>query len=298
MFNLKMFKIMLISFILTIPVNAAATKNTSQVINIPYATWLWHTEQIVQNPDQMIDFLVENNVKHLYLQIDYTLNLNTYKSFIKKAFENGIEVHALEGSAKWVSDDGADRQILFFKWLAEYQKAALDSEKFRGIHLDVEPYLNEQYDSMRNSVLQNYQDLLMHALNMSKEMKVPLAVDIPFWFDEVTYHTKYGKGMLDEWIISHVKDVTIMAYRNSALGDNGIVRLISREMKLAQSYEATIRIAVETQQSEEGNAVSFYEEGQAYMNNELKIVYDKYKKSKGFGGFAMHHIISWMDLRK
>ncbi len=298
MFRSRVFIALLLSIILITPMHTIkAAEHNNERTRLGYATWLWHTEQIIHNTDQIINFLLKNNVKYLYLQVDYALDLDVYKAFIKKASANGIDVHALEGAPDWVSDRGGDKQQMFFDWLTEYQETALEEEKFTGIHLDVEPYLQEQYHINRNAVLENYQDFLMHALGQSEGLALPLAIDIPFWFDEVSYDTKYGSGILAQWIISRVKNITIMAYRDSALDNNGIIQLVSTEIELANKYDAVIIIAVETQRSDEGNTISFYEEGQQYMNNELNKVYNTYQASLSFGGFAIHHVMSWMKLK-
>lgn len=53
-----------------------------------------------------------------------------------------------------------------------------------------------------------------------------LSIDIPSWFDVITYSSKYGSGNLAEWIFKNIKNVTIMAYRDKALGSDGIVNIV------------------------------------------------------------------------
>lgn len=260
------------------------------------ATWLWNTQEIVKNPHKIITFLASNNIEDLYLQVDYDLDFNHYKEFIQLANEESINVHALEGSPDWVARDGAKSQLVFFNWVKRYQEEALDHQRLKGIHLDVEPYLHEDYDSDRNKTLERYQDCLHNALLQSKSLELPLSIDMPFWFDSLEYNTGYGKGILAEWIISRVESVVIMAYRDKSQGDNGIINLVSAELELATQYGATIIIAVETESSSEGNHISFYGKEGHSMNKELEIVYKRYGKTTSFDGFAIHHLISWMDL--
>lgn len=299
MFKSKFFISLFMIIILSIPTNTAfAGANNNRVTSQQYSTWLWNTNQIVKSPDKIINFLSTNNVKILYLQIDYDLKPEVYRRFIKKASMKNISVHALNGGADWVSDNGADSQKAFFDWLAKFQSTSSANEKFKGIHLDVEPYLNTDYNENMNRVLENYQALLLNALNNSKSLELPLYIDIPFWFDEIKYNTKYGTGSLADWIIKNVKNVVIMAYRDNAMSDNGIISVVSKELALGEQYDASITIAVETQKSAEGNYVSFYEEGYNYMNSELEKVYANYKDNSSLGGFAIHHLTSWMSLEK
>jgi len=297
--RLKRFIGILLTLVLLIQVSLIAGDNeNTQAANRDSATWVWHAQDIMKNTNQIIDFLVKNNVKDIYLQVDYELDLNSYKSIIEKAFANNINVHALEGSPEWVTDQGIDMQQKFFKWVTDYQNEASYNQQFRGIHLDVEPYLSEQYHSNINKNIQYYQDCLANALSQSENLGLSLSVSIPFWFDEVAYSTEYGEGVLAEWIISHVKNVVIMAYRDTALGDTGIISLVSAEMEWAKKYGAVIIVGVETQRSDEGNNIGFYEEGQRQMNKELNRIYKSYDGTTGFGGVAIHHLTSWMKLKK
>lgn len=295
----KLFISLFLSLILIMPANEAfASQNTSQIRNNQYSTWLWDTSQIVKSPDKIINFLSVNNVKVLYLQIDYSLKLDAYRSFINKASTKGISVHALDGSPDWVSDGASIKEKAFFEWLTKFQNSSLDKEKFKGVHLDVEPYLNSIYCSNKNKILENYESLLLNAFSDSKSLGLSLSIDIPFWFDGVEYSNKFGTGYLGEWIINNIKNVVVMAYRDTASGDNGIINSVSQELALGKKYNSNIIIAVETQKSDEGNYISFYEEGSSFMYKELDKVYSVYKDNSSFDGFAIHNLASWMNLKK
>ena len=56
-------------------------------------------------------------------------------------------------------------------------------------------------------------------------------------------------------------------------------------------------VGVETLKSEEGNLVSFSEEGEAYMDRQLNKVQKHFSKKKSFKGTAIHHLESWMEMR-
>ncbi|MDR3594657.1 hypothetical protein [Clostridium sp.] len=295
----KFFTALFLTIVLIMPANTAyAIQNSNQTKNQQYSTWLWDTSQIVKSPDEILNFLSTNNVKILYLQIDYNLNPDAYRSFIKKASMKNISVHALDGSSDWVSDSGTNKQKIFFDWLTKFQNTSSANEKFNGVHLDVEPYLNPDYNINMNKTLESYQAFLLNSLSNSNYLGLSLSIDIPFWFDGVNYNTKYGTGSLADWIMKNTKNAVIMVYRDNAAGDNGIINLASKELALGKLYNADVSIAVETQKSDEGNYVSFYEEGVNCMNRELDKVYTSYKNNSSFGGFAIHNVMSWMKLKK
>ncbi|MHC1684878.1 MAG: hypothetical protein AB6733_18375 [Clostridiaceae bacterium] len=266
--------------------------------NAPLSTWLWNTGDIVQNSDKILKFSSTKGVKVIYLQVNYDISTNAYKTFISKASSQNISVQALNGSPNWIFPNGQATQKRFFDWLTNYQNSARESEKFKGVHLDVEPYVNTLYEKSPNIVIEGYQSFLLSSINRSNLLKLPMNIDIPFWFDEVKYSNKYGSGILVDWILRNVKQVTIMAYRNTSTGNNGIIKLISNEMNLAKKYNAKITVAVETHKSSEGSHISFYGMGQTKMQQQLDMVYNYYRSYSSFSGFAVHDINNWMLLGK
>ena len=298
----RIISIILVIVILVVPelsVNAASIK-TSQLItnNTSFSTWLWNTSEIVNNSDGIISFLAKNNVKVIYLQVDYSLNYTYYKNFISKASKNKIAVHALDGSSDWVSSNGTTIQNKFFDWLTNYQKASSVAEKFKGVHLDVEPYSNSEYSTNPNKIITRYQDFILNSKNNCKKLNLDLGIDIPFWFNEVKYNTSYGSGNLAEWIFKNIKIVTIMAYRDTASGSNGISKIAEAEMNLCKKSNVKATIAVETGNVPETRFITFFEEGQAYMYSELNSVYLNYRKNSSFNGFAIHYLDSWMNMKR
>lgn len=273
------------------PINAKAEEDLLKTTKI--STWLWNTTEIVANSDKVIGFLVENNVKVVYLQVDYTLKNEYYNLFIDKAGEKNIAVYALEGSSNWVSSDGDKYRINFFDWLTKYQESAFETQRFQGVHLDVEPYLNDEYSKNPNEVFEKYQDYLLKSKSSSIKLNLEFSIDIPFWFHEVSYKNKYGKGNVAQWIFKNIKAVTIMAYRDTA---TGIINVSQTQMNLCAKYNVKATIAVETGKSNEGNNITFYEEGRTTMYNQLNIVVNNYIKNSAFDGVAIHYLYSWMEM--
>jgi hypothetical protein len=263
---------------------------------VPFSTWLWTTSEIVNNSDSIISFLLEKNVKILYLQIDYSMDYQHYRTFISKATDNDLIIEALDGSPDWILTDEKAHQNTFFDWLTSYQKTASLNEKFKGVHIDVEPYNTDQYKNNPNLIIAKYQDFLLSSKNSCKELSLNFGIDIPFWFSTVQYNTNYGNGNLAEWIFKNIKAVSIMAYRDISTGDNGINKIIETEMNLCKKYNTAATIAVETGDMPETPFVTFFEEEESFMYDELNNVYLNYKTNSSFDGFAVHSLDSWMTM--
>lgn len=297
----KLFSTILLITILIVSSNIAnaTTIQTNRFFtdNKNLSTWLWNTSEIVTNSDNILRFLVKNNVKVLYLQIDYSMKYANYRTFISKATKNNIIVEALDGSPEWVSENGTTFQNTFFYWLSRYQKAASLNEQFKGVHIDVEPYCNDQYSTNSSKIISNYQSFLLASKNSCKKLNLNLGIDMPFWFNEVLYNTIYGSGNLAEWVFKNIKIVSIMAYRDIATGHNGINKIAETEMNLCNKYNVKATIAVETGNIPDTTFVTFFQEGRSYMYSELNSVYLNYKTNSSFSGFAIHYLDSWMNMK-
>lgn len=258
------------------------------------ATWLWDTTKIVEDDSGVLSFLEGKQVKKLYLQINSDIASNDYKSFINKATTKDIKVYALDGSASWVSADGYKMQDQLFDWIQSYNENAAVTEQFSGVHLDVEPYLNSGWSSNQEQTIESYQALLNRAKGSTEQLQLPLEVDMPFWFDEVSYNNQFGQGLLADWVIDQVESVSIMAYRDAA---KDIIKIVEHEIDYAKKVNKSIVIGVETGASDEGTNITFYDDGEAYMNKQLAQVHKQYANKTSYKGFAIHHVDSWMNMK-
>jgi hypothetical protein len=294
-------KVLMISFFVFILLNGVFSPLFQPSIkaqtNAAKSTWLWHTDEIIQNSTKIVDFASQNGVTTVYLQINKNIAEQHYRNFIKSATEKGVKIYALDGAPDWVSPKGAVHQDQFFSWLKAYQSKVQPNERFTGVHLDIEPYIYSGWNSNYKKTVLAYQTLISKAAVASKSLGLPFGVDIPFWFDEQTYNNTFGKGNLSSWIISQSDTTTIMAYRDQAEGQNGIIELVRFEMNEAKRQGKKIEIAVETLQSSEGNFLSFFEEGSAHMNSQLSIVQTEFEGYTSFQGFGIHYLQSWMNLK-
>ncbi|WP_317645919.1 hypothetical protein [Sporosarcina sp. GW1-11] len=269
---------------------------------VPLATWLWDTARIVSEPDTIVSNLVTHEVSDVYLQVNEKIEISYYQYFISKATANGIRVHALDGAPSWVAGQkGLSQQQAFTEWLVNYQNIASASERFVGIHLDVEPYQHPKYEQRAKNFFKNYQTMIVTFRGQADSMGLDFGVDIPFWYYGVEYNNIYGKGNIAEFLGQHVENISIMAYRDSANGsggNDGIIDISAAQMRLFEQYNVKTTIAVETGKlNDESKFLTFYEEGKDYLYSEMDIVYNHYKDHPAFNGMAIHYYDSWMDMK-
>ncbi|BCB02371.1 amidase [Bacillus sp. KH172YL63] len=267
-------------------------------VDMRKSTWLWNTWEIVSNHEEIIGFLTAHGVDEVYLQVDPEVETVYYHQFIEKASIEGIAVHALDGAPKWATVKGRSSLVSFFDWLKNYQDAAAEGQRFKGVHLDVEPYLLPAWSTAYGNTVLNYQRMVAAAAELSAELQLPLAMDIPFWFDERKFNNEFGKGNVAEWVIGKTDEVAVMAYRDLANGPNGINELVRNEIQFGLSQGKKVKVGVETAPSAEGDFLTFYEEGEAFMSGELALVDDRYRAYQSYNGIAVHHYESWKSLKE
>ena len=258
------------------------------------ATWLWNPWMFVEDEAGTLAFLENKQLNKVYVQIDRDISKAAYGSFIGQAKAMGIDVYALDGAPSWVAPKGDTNQDRFMSWLTDYQKQAAQNARFAGVHLDVEPYLYSGWKTNQAATVKSFQSLIQRAHASTAKLALPLEADMPFWFDEIPYKNTYGTGLLAEWIIANSASVTIMAYRDSA---PMIIDIVKNEIAMAQRLGKSIVVGVETGVTDEGSIITFAEEGEAFMEQELAAVAAHYAGNPAYKGNAVHHVGSWKTLK-
>jgi hypothetical protein len=259
------------------------------------STWLWNTELIETETNEVLSFLTKKTVTKLYLQIDDDVPISSYQQFIRHASKKKIAVYALDGSSSWVDGEQSGDQESFINWMNTYQQKAQKKEQFAGIHLDVEPYLSTVWKEDYETAVHRYQTVLSDIHNNAKKLHLRFEADIPFWFDNRLYENNtYGSGTLSDWVINLADSVTIMAYRNKLDGDNGILKLTKDEINYANKQEKEVVIAIETKPLEETH-LSFAGNLKG-LNEAIAEIKTSYKRSDSFKGIAVHDYNYWKAL--
>ncbi|MDZ5710857.1 amidase [Jeotgalibacillus haloalkalitolerans] len=261
---------------------------------IEKATWLWNPWSLIDGTTETLDFLSEKQVTKVYVQIDRDVSADVYRSFIKGATARGIDVYALDGAPDWAAPKGYLQLRQLLGWVEQYQQASANESDFKGIHLDVEPYLYSGWNSKRVTVVKAYQSLIKEASVKAVQLNIRMEADVPFWFDEIKFKNTYGSGLLSDWVQQHTDGITIMAYRDSAAA---ITPIVLHELAVGDQLGKPVVIGVETGQTSEGEYLTFIQEGEAVMNSELEKVVQQVKSFQSFNGFAIHHTESWKALK-
>ncbi|WP_223067396.1 hypothetical protein [Paenibacillus caui] len=256
------------------------------------ATWVWDASLIRSEPREIISFVSEHHVDVIYLQISRKLEISDYQAFIKLATAKNIKIMALDGDPEWIKPERCGQTDTLFEWLRSYQQASAKDERFSEIHLDIEPYRLDEWNKNKSKVIASWQSTVQYTTDQARSLNLPLSADLPFWLDQ--YRTADGKQTLSSWMIGKLDSVTIMSYRNSA---SGIYNAAAGELREAADLGKTIRLAVETNRSNEGAFISFYGKDAAVMERELGRLEQLAGSYSSFAGIAVHDYKGWKALK-
>lgn len=160
-------------------------------------------------------------------------SLTRVHALVTQARSAGLHVDALGGDPGWVDDPtwAVDR------WL----RPAVATGLFTGLHVDVEPWTTAAWTTRRSTTISAYLTLLDRLGSASGTL--PLEIDIPFWFDRITARER---SMLDREAMSRVSAVTLMAYRDTAVGTDGTLDVAAAGLAAAADQGRPARIGQET----------------------------------------------------
>jgi len=229
------------------------------------AMWVWHTPPLMVNENQrkeFFDFCINKNIKTIFLQlvISYKKQENgnyigelsyedKLRAFLKEATKRKIDVYALDGAPEFALRENHPIPVCIVEAVKRFNNASKEDEIFCGIHFDVEPYLLPVFQtSMRNNLFLQFLEMNKKCSKIAHEAKLIYSVDMPFWMDTDEFTIEFeGKSKpLTFHVIDICDNVGIMAYRNFASGEDGIINCAQKEIEYAESAKKEVYIGVET----------------------------------------------------
>ncbi|MET3292951.1 UNVERIFIED_CONTAM: hypothetical protein ABID98_005648 [Brevibacillus sp. OAP136] len=270
----------------------------SSVPKEPKATWLWQSQLISSEPEQIIAFAKEHGVTLLYVNFSPTRKAAEYQAFIKKATASGIAVHALGGERSWGLEQNRPRLLAWVDLVLAYNAGVSKEERFTGIHLDIEPYLLPEWKTKQSDVIGQWMgNIKAYTAKVRKTPALEIGCDIPFWLDSIALPND-AAASFGKWLIAQHDHTAVMAYRDRAVGSNSISALSAQELAFADELGKRIFVAVEAKKSGEGNFVSFAEEGKTYMNAQLAKLSLLLSEHPSFAGNAVHSYEYWKTMKE
>ncbi|WP_156111431.1 hypothetical protein [Pontibacillus halophilus] len=254
--------------------------------------WMWKSEPVTEEAQETIVFLAEQHVTHLYLRFDPHVSTEDYETFITLANEQEITVHALMGSPLWGTSERSDDAHKRVNLVATYNSKVSEKAQFVGIHFDVEPYSLDQWDVNKKEAIKEWRQAAESYVPYARERGFVVGSALPFWLDnkEVSqYDPELYKDFID------LNDyVSIMAYRDTALGSNSITSIADGEVAYGGREKVEIGIELKPYKVD---YVSF--SGKSLTETELETAkvrrYFVEAEAAGLKGITIHDYTEWKN---
>lgn len=260
------------------------------------AMWVWNPTLLNDGWEELLFFAYGKGVNRIYFGIDMTMSPDKYRVLVRSAGALGIEVEALSGRAEWVYPAYREDLLDFVRWVADYNRSSLPKERFRAIHLDLEPHQLAEWKRNRGRIVTLWAESA--AIFMKEVRRYPgmiAAADLPFWLNgQIIPGTARP---LHAFLIDTFDEVTIMAYRNYAEGRGGILDIAKEELESARLAGKPVTLGVETLPNQEGPTVSFYGKREAELQEQLQRTADALRGHAAFAGVSVHHYEGWRKIK-
>ncbi|WP_146113477.1 hypothetical protein [Paenibacillus sp. PCH8] len=265
------------------------------------AAWVWQAQSI-SNGDELLNNAAKHKINRLYVNVDMTLSKEVYQTFIAKASRVGIAVEALGGDPSWAVSGREGPMLRMASWVNDYNQAAEPNERFDALHLDIKPYVLPAWAKDARALVQSWttnMNLLLEQVEQNGGMNVN--VDLPFWLDSYTVtgnrtSEDTDNESLSRWFMDRVDHVTLLAYRDSAQGNNGIIRLIEQEMEWADASDASVTVGVNTKPMPGEEFTTFAGKGTTQLESVIEEVASAFSDHSSYAGIAVHDIVYWGQL--
>jgi len=225
------------------------------------------------------------------LVVNYASQL---RNFLSAAHSRGLKVECLQGDKYWATPDYRANGEARCDAIINFNKGGSANQRFDGIHYDVEPHglhydRGDTYDwDADNAVIwPQYLTLLENCQSKVNTYNatypdIKFGADITWWYDADTH-----PGTPED-VQSRIDYVAIMDYRERGVS---IVEGATGEVGTATALGKKVFIGLETAQAvpPDPETISFYEEGNTFMEQQLTYVSDTFGAEAGFGGFAIHY---------
>jgi len=299
----------------------------------PRSMWIWKSDPI-NKPDvrkEIFSFSEKTAMKKFYIYLGEDPipqtpagYQNGLAQFLKECHEKGIEVHALQGNPLWALKPYHSRVFSWIGGFLEFNRSRPPEERMDGVHMDIEPYLTQEWETGdREKLKGEFLELMAECRQLidketsrsarsddSKMSSRGEAERSRPWATGITAAKPFVMGLaiplfytrepeMEEKLLKFLDYAALMDYYDAAVD---IIEQGRPHVELADKLGVEMVIGVETQdlvQMNQGKRRNtFIEEGWEEMERELSKVAEAFKGSPSFGGIAIHYYDSYRLMQR
>jgi len=273
----------------------------------PRSMWIWKTDPVNKGEvrKDLFAFSEKTAMRTFFLYLgeepvtqtspDYQKKL---REFLRECHQRGIEVHALQGNPLWALKPYHPKVLAWIGGYLEFNRGHPADEWMDGVHMDIEPYLTQEWESGdREALKQEFLDLLgqcrqlIDKENAGAQKRFVLGLAIPLFYTR--------EPQMEERLLKLLDYAALMDYYDSAAD---IIEQGRPHLEMAKQAGVQMIVGVETQdlvEMKQGKRRNtFIEEGWEQMERELAKVGKAFGDVPSFNGIAIHYYDSYRLMQR
>ena len=306
-----------LSCLLALPLSASATEPAARTS----AMWVYKTEALMADPaarTELFAFCHARAITDLFwathyagtgtaLVIDPAPELH---AFLREASAHGLRLHALSGDPSHVLPAHHERVLARVDATIDFNNAAPANERFAGVHFDIEPH---GLPAWKNAATAEKCELLTQLVEVNAKAVARLksrasdmlyGADITFWFDKANadgspvYPVTFRGVTKDatKHLLDLADNVGIMSYRDKATGPNGIVSLVEKTIRYADTVKGKAYVGIKM--APIGPAMEgFYGQTEQAMLKALEPIQAAFANDRGYAGLAFFMYGAYREMK-
>ena len=248
----------------------------SQQQDTEKSVFSWHKQEVLNGKDDFFNTLQSFNVQNVYQYFSSDLTDDQIDSFINECSQQDISVYYLCGTPEYALSENytqLSQEIERAKYISELT----NENNIKGIVLDIEPYLLDEFEDDAKSIMSEFYDNLKQAYTLAKSYDLKMIVCIPYYYD-----TQNLTSFLENLLKDGCDGIAIMNYYQSHEAQH-----IQTEIELCQKYQKECINIFELSAPEDGitEENTYYDEGISLAMEHFQMIqenYDEYKLSLCF----------------
>ncbi len=272
----------------------------------PAALWEWNENVITDAKAQkeFFSFAQSHDVDRVYIECEGAIQNNrpALIGFLEAASKQGLTTELLFGDDKWVFPGrGYPHQGYAVSLTAKYAAQLLGQMTYGqpvAVHYDVEPADLPQWKTERNTLANDYVELVSKLARAAHKLGLGLSADVTYWYGDVPVHRHGAVTPFNQLIMNAVDRYVIMDYWDTAAR---IERQAATDLAYANGIPGKqVVIGVLTNCNEKPPDISFCNDGPhsgtEWMERALRRIDAIESPNASFTGFAIEDYAGFRKL--
>ena len=236
------------------------------------------------------------------------------RRYVATASGYGLAVHAVGGGPTWTGDLGYLGELLV-RLVGGYNAGVAANERLKGVHLDIEPYVEGGWHDDTNTSLRTYLTTIAGIVGTYRRQLarpasrgLQLGLAIPFWFDgegdapgAVDFNGAVkpaSRHLIDMLANLPGAYLVIMSYRNFTGWANGSIAHAANELWYANKVQAKCGLVVGQQYGRVTPAfITFNGHPRAVFRRAAAQITAAFRRYPQFRGVSVDDVDSYMAAR-